>query len=111
MVLNVLTLDLDCLAAVLPWIWFEFLGFFGFLEDANLGFGLLLGFWDWIWISFGLDWIGNPKVELGGILPLEPLGDLLLPKQLPILTMQHSPLSTITRLFLPGATQHSVREK
>ena len=50
--------------AVLPWIWFEFLGFFGFLEDANLGFGLLLDFWDWIWISFGLDWIGNPKVEL-----------------------------------------------
>jgi len=65
LVLNVLTLDLDCLAAALPWIWFEFLGFFGFLEDANLGFGLLLDFWDWIWISFGLDWIGNPKVELG----------------------------------------------
>ena len=64
MVLNTLTLDLDCFVAVLPWIWFEFLGFFGFLEDANLGFGLLLVFLDWIWIFFGLDWIGNPKVEL-----------------------------------------------
>ena len=59
-----LALDLDCLVAVLPWIWFEFLGFFGFLRDVNLGFGLLLDFLDWIWISFGLDWIRNPKVGL-----------------------------------------------
>ena len=65
MVLNMLTLDLDCLAAVPPWIWFGFLGFFGFLTGNNLGFGLLLGFLDWIWISFGSDWIGNPKVGLG----------------------------------------------
>ena len=57
-------LDLDCLVAVLPWIWFAFLGFFGFLRDVSFGFGLLLDFLDWIWISFGSDWIGNPKVEL-----------------------------------------------
>jgi len=63
--MNVLTLDLDCLAAALPWIWFGFLGFFGFLSGNNLGFGLLPNFLDWIWISFGLDRIGNPKVELG----------------------------------------------
>ena len=69
-----LALDLDCLVAVLPWIWFEFLGFFGFFKDFNLGFGLDLDFLDWIWISFGLDWIGNPKVELGdGMDVTEPL--------------------------------------
>ena len=50
--------------AVLPWIWFAFLGFFGFLRDVSFGFGLLLDFLDWIWISFGSDSIGNPKVEL-----------------------------------------------
>ena len=60
-----LALDLDCLVAVLPWIWFAFLGFFGFLRDVSFGFGLLLDFLDWIWIFFGSDWIGNPKVELG----------------------------------------------
>ena len=64
---NMLALDLDCLVAVLPWIWFAFLGFFGFLRDVSFGFGLLLDFLDWVGIFFwiGLDWQSKGRAWQG----------------------------------------------